>query len=373
MNGIQLEYAVNTGIRIKSSEGGGMFIESAGGDGIRINNAEQDGVSIDQAKIGLRISQTQRDGIIIENALDDGIEIQNAGDKGIIIFETVNDGINIQDPGQDGLFIFNTGRDGVRIRDARSDGIFVGNAVDFSMNIQGFKSSSGGPDAHIAQIYNLSSNTSPDVLALKVGRDSDDGLGAGVNFITFYDGNDKGVGRIEGNGSDGVMYGTSGADFAECLPRLSEEDIIEDGDIIGVVESSISHNTTDAIQLMVITDRPAVLGNQKSEDSPLDEKVSFIGHVPVKVVGSVQQGDWIVPSGLHDGIGIALSPEELTLEHRIVGRAWETNLDPKLKKVNCAVGLDQSEAKDVVLKNMQGQIVDLQSQIDELRKVVLSN
>jgi len=44
-----------------------------------------------------------------------------------------------------------------------------------------------------------------------------------------------------------------------------------------------------------------------------------------------------------------------------------------LKKVNCAEGLDQSEAKNVVLKNMQGQIQDLQSQIDELKKVVLSD
>ena len=95
------------------------------------------------------------------------------------------------------------------------------------------------------------------MLALKVGRI--DNPGSGINFITFYKGDDVRVGRIEGNASGGVLYGTTGADYAECLPRLQEEEVVEAGDIVGVYGGKVSRSTQGAIQLMVITDRPALL------------------------------------------------------------------------------------------------------------------
>ncbi|MBK8506220.1 MAG: hypothetical protein IPL46_30865 [Saprospiraceae bacterium] len=121
---------------------------------------------------------------------------------------------------------------------------------------------------------------------------------------------------------------------------------------------------------MVITDRPAVLGNQIGEDSDLYEKVSFVGQVGVRVRGVVRSGDWIVASGLEDGTGLAVSLEGIALEHRIVGRAWENHPDPGIKRVNTVVGLDHSEAKDAVIKGIQMQLLQLQQQMDELKNLV---
>ena len=320
---------------------------------------------------GLVIDSTNTpgsNGVQIRHADNHGILVNSAGRAGVIVFKAET-GINIQDPEDYGIYINAAGQDGIRIWNADRDGLFIRQTGGFSINIQGEKSTTGF-HGHVAQIYNRSNGSSPDVLALRVGTTSDPS--GGSNYITFYYNNASGDpvsnGRIEGNGNGGVLYGTSGADFAEALPRRSTLDNIEGGDIIGVKDGVISHNTTNAIQVMAITDRPAVLGNQGDEGKTIHEMVSFIGQIPIKVLGPVKQGDWIVPSGLHDGIGRAISSSDLTLEHRIVGRAWESSPDAEVKKVNCAVGLDQSEAKDEILKNMHEHMLEMQLQIDQLLK-----
>lgn len=308
----------------------------------------------------------------------DAIRITYAGDDGISIFSAGGDGINVDRAGSRGVYVFSAGGDGFHVRNAGfhgvhvvnagNDGVYVENADGWSLNIQGDKNLATGLEGHIAQIYNRSTGTSPDVLALKVRRTANPG--SGVNFITFYKGDDVGVGRIEGNGMGGVTYGTSGADYAESLPRLSEEEGLEAGDIVRVFEGKVTRRTNGATQLMVITDRPAVFGNQIDEDSDLYEKVSFVGQVGVRVRGVVQSGDWIIVSKLEDGTGIAVSQDEIAPGDRIVGRAWENHPDPGIKRVNTVVGLDQSEAKDAVIKRMQMQLLQLQQQVDELKNLV---
>jgi hypothetical protein len=88
------------------------------------------------------------------------------------------------------------------------------------------------------------------------------------------------------------------------------------------------------------------------------------------VRGAVQSGDWIIASDLEDGTGIAVSSDEIAPADRIVGRAWENNLDSGIKRVNTVVGLDHSEAKDVVIKRIQMQLFQLQQQMDELKSLV---
>ena len=376
-NGVLIEYAQENGVLIKRAIGNGISVGIANEDGLSVGLVNKNGVDILLAgEDGVSVRNAGDDGVSIGVAQGDGISVTEAGAYGLYVLEAGFDGAYINNVGDDGVHINNAGDDGIHIDNAGGDGLYVANANKFSMNIQGNKNSSGGPSAHIAQIYNRNQSNGPDVLALKVGTGVNPG--GGVNFITFYDGYDGGVGRIEGNGSGGVLYGTTGSDFAECLPRSTSEDIIESGDIVGVFQEQISHETNQAIQLMVITDRPAVLGNQQ-EDTSLDEMVSFIGQVPVKIVGPVEQGDWIIPSGEHDGIGIAIHPDELTLDHRIVGKAWASDPNPELKKVNVAVGLDQSDAKDVILKNMATKIKKqeakaqhLQTQINELKTLLMS-
>ena len=68
--------------------------------------------------------------------------------------------------------------------------------------------------------------------------------------------------------------------------------------------------------------------------------VAFIGQVPVKVRGPVNSGDYILPSGLNDGIGIAINPKTITFgQYReAIGIAWESSKE-KIAKVNVAVGI----------------------------------
>jgi hypothetical protein len=74
------------------------------------------------------------------------------------------------------------------------------------------------------------------------------------------------------------------------------------------------------------------------------EKVAFLGQVPVEIIGTVASGDYIIPSGDHDGFGIAVHPEDIRPEQipQIVGVAWEDGTDEFLNLVNVVVGLDHS-------------------------------
>ncbi len=348
-----LTSAIAQGIEIDSAKG---FSE----EGIRINFANGHGV---------QVNSVANDGIHVGQALGDGVNVGLVLGDGIHIDEALSDGVNVVKALSTGVLVSEAGGHGFYVDSAGIDGLFVKNAKFFSMNIQGDKNvGGGGPNAHIAQIYNRNTTSGPDVLALKVGHTSNPG--GGINFITFYRGDDMAVGRIEGNGSGGVLYGTSGADFAECLTPISEDQIIEAGDIVGIHAGKISLHTQDAAGVMVITDQPAVLGNQNEDSEEVDEKVSFIGQVLVNVKGEVHAGDWIVASDDDDGTGIAVPSSEITLDHKIVGKAWESNQDPDVKKVNTVVGLDHSEAKDAIIRNMGSKMTDLQSQIDELKNLI---
>jgi hypothetical protein len=80
------------------------------------------------------------------------------------------DAIRITYAPGDGIHVIKTGESGFQVDNAGAHGIFVQNAGGLSLNILGNKNiSSAGPEDHIAQIYNQSTGTSPDVLALKVG------------------------------------------------------------------------------------------------------------------------------------------------------------------------------------------------------------
>ena len=75
------------------------------------------------------------------------------------------------------------------------------------------------------------------------------------------------------NGSSGVVYNTTGADYAEYLPRLDPEEEIDAGDIVGVFGGKVTKQTRGAHQVMVISSAPAVLGNMpQGEDHALHEK-----------------------------------------------------------------------------------------------------
>jgi hypothetical protein len=146
--------------------------------------------------------------------------------------------------------------------------------------------------------------------------------------------------EIAGIAQTGIKLESTGADYAEYLPRKHKDEPIEAGDIIGVHAGKITKTTSGAHRIMVISTMPIVVGNWKGKNNPnLYEAVTFIGQVPVKVRGSVTAGDYIIPSGHNDGIGIAVPESELLPEHhsQIVGQAWESNPKTDIKKINMAI------------------------------------
>lgn len=192
---------------------------------------------------------------------------------------------------------------------------------------------------HTARIVNTNTGSKADVLALKVGATTP---GNDNNFITFQKSGNNPAGNIDGNGSGGVRYNTSGSDLSEWLPRLQAEEVIEPGDIVGITGGKITKVTENADYIQVVSTAPGWVGNCPSEEKEhLYEQVAFLGQAPIRVRGTVQAGDFIVPSGLNDGVGMAVSPEKLTaaLAVHVVGKAWEDSSKESVKQINTAVGL----------------------------------
>jgi hypothetical protein len=146
---------------------------------------------------------------------------------------------------------------------------------------------------------------------------------------------------VDGSGT-GVVYKTTPCDYAEYLPRLHPDEPIESGDIVGVFGGSVTRETAGAPSVAAVSTAPAFLGNMPSKGSEgRYEMIAFLGQVPVKVRGPVRGGDFILPSGQNDGVGVAMSSGEIAPEQvaQIVGQAWESSDDCGVKKVNALVGI----------------------------------
>lgn len=165
------------------------------------------------------------------------------------------------------------------------------------------------------------------------------------------------------NESVGTTFSSGAGDYAEWLERDSKVRNLNPGEIVGVKAGKLSLNTTDADHVMVVSTQPAVLGNAPQEKFKANfEKIAFLGQVPVKIVGKAVVGDYIVPSGNHDGLGIAVHPQDLpTAEFsKIIGVAWQATAEDKelTHYVNVAVGLNQND--------LAPRVEDLSNKIDNI-------
>jgi len=181
----------------------------------------------------------------------------------------------------------------------------------------------------------------------------------------------------------GVTYGSKGADYAEYLPKLHATEQFLGGEIVGIHGGRISKVTAGADQILAISTKPLVLGNQPEEsEENMFEKVGFLGQVPVFVQGPVALGDYIIPSGKNDGIGIAIGKDELTAEllPLIFGKAWSDSPLETTVVINTSIGLRPIEIAEVLqqrdarLKTLQAQMQDqdatyrkLKDDVDELK------
>jgi hypothetical protein len=223
-------------------------------------------------------------------------------------------------------------------------------------------------NAHVAVIENSDSSGNADVLALRVGT----GLAtASNNFITFFAGN-AAIAAIEGNGLGGVSFSSMSADFAECLPLLNPDEVMMEGDIVGIFGGKISKVTTGASQVSAVTRRPIVVGNAPDQKSrSLYDQVTFLGQVPVRTRGQVREGDYIVPSGLGDGIGMAVSPDSIECGQyrQIIGQAWDSSSEEGVKMITVAIGFSSATPAAVLAALVTNQQAELERLKEEIRAV----
>lgn len=171
----------------------------------------------------------------------------------------------------------------------------------------------------------------------------------------------------------GVSYASGAGDYAEYLERFDVNETMSYGDIVGLNGGKISKNTSSAQRMMVISFKPAVLGALPQPDQEqFYEKVAFMGQVPVKVIGKVQIGDYIVPSGNNDGLGVALSPKDVTTKDikNIVGIAWDSSNDQfGYHLINTAVGINNND-NNVIVEKLQNQVSVQQKEIETLKDIL---
>lgn len=150
----------------------------------------------------------------------------------------------------------------------------------------------------------------------------------------------------------GVTYQSGSGDYAEWLERLNSNETILAGDIVGVYNGKISKYISEDVQrILVISTSPAVLGNMPLEENKeFYERVAFLGQVPVKVKGDVFAGDYILPSGENNGVGIGVAKSDLKAKDykKIVGVAWTSSLENTYGYVKMAIGLNANDMADLV-------------------------
>ena len=149
----------------------------------------------------------------------------------------------------------------------------------------------------------------------------------------------------------GVEYMSGHGDYAEWLERSDVNERISYGDIVGIKGGKISKDLSGAEQIMVASHRPIVLGNMPQEEKkPFGNAVAFMGQVPVKVMGPVASGDYIVAKGEFAGMGIAMNPLKMSADdfRFAVGRSWDTNENEGPKMVNTVVGVHNNDFLKIV-------------------------
>jgi len=166
-------------------------------------------------------------------------------------------------------------------------------------------------------------------------------------------------------GNVGVAYESGSGDYAEWLERDEQERDLQFGQVVGVKGGIVSLNTETADHFMVVSRSPIVLGNMPAPGEEAKyEKIAFMGQVPVRVVGTVAIGDYIIPSGNNDGFAIGVSPSDMKLEDyaRVVGVAWQAVADKPGSYVNVAVGINTND--------LTRKMVEQQRQISQLNQQV---
>ena len=175
----------------------------------------------------------------------------------------------------------------------------------------------------------------------------------------------------------GVSYSSGNGDYAEWLEREDPSEHIEAGDVVGVKAGRITRNLADCEQVMAISAKPIVLGNIPEEGKEQNgNNVAFMGQIPVKTMGPVESGDYIVGTGNVLGYAVAVHPEEMTLEdfHNTVGRSWESVDQQGPHMVNTVIGMHNGDYINVLqryenrMNSTEARLQSLESALENLTR-----
>jgi hypothetical protein len=199
-------------------------------------------------------------------------------------------------------------------------------------------------DGHAMLVQNDEATTA-DGIAIRVNESTPT---TSNNFLSFQRGAGTNVGSVEGNSAGGVVFNTSGGDYAEYLPLAPgvPKALLPPGRVVAVRDGAVSLDTTGAQQLGVVSTNPAVSGNDPGEAKRDSHAlIAFLGQVEVAVTGPVSAGDFLIPSGRGDGRAMAAAPTALATEliGAVIGRAWTASADDE-GTVRALVGLNPADA-----------------------------
>jgi hypothetical protein len=183
------------------------------------------------------------------------------------------------------------------------------------------------------------------------------------DFMSIISGVSEMVGAYN---SIGVEYTSGHGDYAEWLERADPKEEISYGDIVAVKAGRITKNLAGAEQIMAVSKNPIVLGNMPDKSRIASgNNIAFMGQIPVKVMGPVRAGDYIVAKSEVSGYGIAVHPKDMTIEDfkLSVGRSWDTNEKTGPKMVNTVVGVHNNDFLNIV-GSLQQRADNLQHRAD---------
>lgn len=187
-------------------------------------------------------------------------------------------------------------------------------------------------------------------------------------FSIFVQGVQISLTIVYNEANRGTAFESGGADYAEWLKKYDSNETLTYGDVVGVRSGEISSRFLDADKFMVISHNPIVTGAMPlSDEEHLHKRVAFIGQVPVKVLGEVNKGDYILPSGNGDGMAIAVHPSKMRLNdyRRIVGVAWEAYQGNDLFSfINTVVGINANDLTQEITK-MQMLLNEIQTALTQ--------
>jgi hypothetical protein len=183
------------------------------------------------------------------------------------------------------------------------------------------------------------------------------------------------------NANIGVTYQSGAGDYAEWLPKEDPGAQFAAGEVVGLKNGFITRDFANADKIMVVSTNPIVLGNMPQEgQEDRFVKIAFMGQVPVRVLGTVKPGDFILPSELGHGFGKAVSPDNMELKDykNIAGVAWSdmNEVAPGVSMVNVAVGINTNDLTDVIIRQeekfnaLRMEYEDLKSEIERSNSVL---